>query len=328
MLLVGDIGGTKTALAILSPQSGPRDPLKEATLPSADYASLEALAEEFLGQSGLEVTDAVFAVAGPVVEGRVEVTNLPWVIEAQQVREALGLSSVALLNDLEAIALAVPHLSPDDLETLNEGQPAAEGAMAVIAPGTGLGEAYLTWDGDRYVAHASEGGHASFAPSGAMQIDLLRHLRDHFDDHVSFERVCSGPGIRNIYAFLKESGRAVEPPWLAKRLVGADDPAPVITAAALDDDERCDICRATVDIFASILGAEAGNLALKVLATGGIYVGGGVPRHVLPVLKQGRFLEAFQGKGRLADLLARMPVHVILTERAALLGAAHQGLEL
>jgi glucokinase len=327
MLLAGDIGGTKTSLAIFSPEAGPRAPLVEATFPSADYPSLEAVVRKFLARVDLEVGQASFGVAGPVVGGRAEITNLPWVIEESQLREALYLSSVRLLNDLEAIAHAVPILSPADLHTLSEGQPAPGGAIAVIAPGTGLGEAYLTWDGSRYCPRASEGGHASFAPTTPLQVELLRYLQDRLE-HVSYERVCSGQGISNIYAFLKDSGRAAEPAWLAERLTAADDPAPVIANAALNTERPCELCISTLDTFISILGAEAGNLALKVLATGGVYLGGGIPPRILPALEQGQFMGAFQRKGRLSDLLACMPVHVILNPEAALLGTACYGLEL
>lgn len=327
MLLAGDIGGTKTSLAIFSPEAGPRAPLVEATFPSADYSTLEEVVRKFLARVDLEVRRASFGVAGPVVGGRAEVTNLPWVIEEGQLQEALRLSSVRLLNDLEAIAHAVPVLSPADLHTLNEGDPAPGGAIAVIAPGTGLGEAFLTWDGSCYRPQASEGGHADFAPTTPLQVELLRYLQDRLE-HVSYERVCSGQGISNIYAFLKDSGRAAEPAWLAERLATSDDPAPVIVNAALNGEESCEICVAALDIFVSILGAEAGNLALRVMATGGVYLGGGIPPHILLALKQGRFMEAFQRKGRMSYLLAQVPVRVILNPKVALLGAACHGLEL
>ena len=216
MLLAGDIGGTKTHLAIVSPKIGPRAPLAEATFPSAHYRSLEAVVGEFLGQVNLGVERASFGVAGPVVAGRATITNLPWVIDEAQLSHELHLSSVQLLNDLEAIAWAVPHLSDDpaDLCTLNAGRAVAGGTIGVIAPGTGLGEAYLTFDGERYRAHASEGGHTDFAPATRDEIALLHFLFDHLD-HVSYERICSGIGIPNIYSFLRDSGFALEPPWLA-----------------------------------------------------------------------------------------------------------------
>jgi glucokinase len=335
MLLAGDIGGTKTNLAVFSPEDGPRAPLAEATFPSADYASLEALVREFLADnkiSRLPIERASFGVAGPVAASRATITNLPWVIEETKLQEALNLSSVRLLNDLNAIAHAVPFLEPADLHTLNAGQPASEGAMAVIAPGTGLGEAFLTWDGTRYRPHPSEGGHADFAPTNPFEFELLRYLRDRFDwgrfEHVSYERVCSGRGLPNIYAYLKDSGYADEPAWLTEQLAAADDPTPIMVNAALDSQKGCQLCVATLNAFVSILGAEAGNLALKVLASGGVYLGGGIPPRILPALEEERFMKAFRRKGRMSDLLARVPVHIILNPKVALLGAACHGLEL
>lgn len=327
MLLAADIGGTKTDLAVFSPEAGPRAPLAEARFPSADYPSLEALVREFLSQMDVKVERASLGVAGPVVAGRATITNLPWVMEEEQLQAALHLSSVRLLNDLNAIAHAVPFLESADLHTLNEGQPTPDGAIAVVAPGTGLGEAFLTWDGASYRPHASEGGHADFAPNNVLEADLLRYLQGRFQ-HVSYELVCSGRGLPNIYAFLKDSGYSGEPAWLAERLAGADDPTPVIVNAALDGEKPCELCVATLNTFVSILGAEAGNLALKVLASGGVYLGGGIPPRILPALGQDHFMQAFRSKGRLSDLLARMPVHVILNPKAALLGAACHGLEL
>jgi glucokinase len=327
MLLAGDIGGTKTNLAVFSPDAGPRVPLAEATFPSADYPSLEALVREFLAQLDLKPERASFGVSGPVVAGQATITNLPWVIDKTQLQAALNLSFVRLLNDLEAIAYAVPLLEPADLHTLNEGQPTPGGAVAVIAPGTGLGEAFLTWDVSRYRPHASEGGHTDFAPTNPLEIELLCYLQHRYE-HVSYERVCSGQGLPNIYAFLKDGGYAEEPAWLAEQLAAADDPTPVIVSTAFDDEKPCELCVATLNTFVSILGAEAGNLALKVLATGGVYLGGGIPPRILPALKCERFVEAFRHKGRLLGLLARMPVHVILNPKVALLGAACHGLEL
>lgn len=331
MLLTGDIGGTKTSLAVFSPEAGPRAPLAEATFPSADYSSLEAIAREFLTKTDFEVKRASFGVAGPVVAGRATVTNLPCVIDETKLQEALSLppGRVRLLNDLEAIAYAVPFLEQEDLYTLNEGQPAPGGAIAVLAPGTGLGEAFLTWDGARYWPHASEGGHTDFAPTNLFEIELLRYLQERLGfEHVSYERVCSGMGLPNIYAYLKEIDYAEGLDWLVEQLAAASDPTPIIVNAALDSEISCPLCVAALDTFISILGAEAGNLALKVLATGGVYLGGGIPPRILPALEQGRFMETFRRKGRFSDLLAQVPVHVILNAQVALLGAACYGLEL
>jgi glucokinase len=301
-------------------------PLAEATFASADYASLQALAAKFLAQTDLTPTRASFGVAGPVVDGRAEVTNLSWIVEEARLAHALGFSHVRLLNDLDAIAHAVPILDQGDLHTLHRGEPVRHGPVAIIAPGTGLGEAFLTWDGSRHTAHASEGGHADFAPRNPTEIELLRHLMNRFE-HVSYERVCSGSGLPNIYQYLRDSGQAEEPAWLRDQLATADDPTPLIANAALDERAPCQLCVATLDTFVSILGAEAGNLALKVVATGGVYLGGGIPPRILPILEKGHFMEAFRAKGRLSDLMARIPVHVILNPKAALLGAAQHGLE-
>ncbi len=324
ILLAGDIGGTKTDLALFSPERGPGAPLAEATFPSARYLSLEALVQEFLGRARSPVSEACFGVAGPVINGQSRITNLPWVIDEGRLCEALHLTSVRLLNDLDAIAHAIPTLQPADFDTLHAGGAVSGGAIAVIAPGTGLGEAFLTWDGRHYRAHPSEGGHADFAPSNALELEMLRYFQQRLG-HVSYEHVCSGRGLPNIYAYLKTTGYAEEPGWLVDELAAAADPTPVIIKGALND-RPCPLCVLTLDTFASILAAEAGNLALKVLATGGVYLGGGLPRRILSVLKDERFVQAFRRKGRLADVLDRVPVHVILNPKGGLRGAAVYGL--
>jgi len=323
-LLAGDIGGTKTDLAVFSPERGLRAPLAEGTFPSADYPSLEALVRAFLDTVRVPVAAASFGVSGPVVAGRAKITNLPWLIEETHLSEALRLPRVRVVNDLDAIASGILLLEPADLETLSPGAPAPGGSIAVIAPGTGLGEAFLTWDGRRYQAQPSEGGHVDFAPTNEREVEMLRFLQRRFG-HVSYERVCSGLGLPNVYAYLKEAGVAEEPAWLARQLETAPDPTPMIIRAALDD-PPCALCAETLGMFVSILGAEAGNLALKVLATGGVYVAGGIPRRILPALKQRGFLEAFRRKGRFATLLDRVPVHVVLNSKVGLMGAASLGL--
>ncbi len=327
LLLAGDVGGTKTALALVSPEAGPSAPIAEATFPSGAHPSLEAVVRAFLDQTHASVARASFGVPGPVVGGRATATNLPWVVDEAVLRDRLRLSSVRLVNDLVATASAVPHLQPDDLRTLNAGRAEGGGAIAVIAPGTGLGEAFLTWDGTRYRAHPSEGGHADFAPTSERQLGLLGDL-ERREPHISYERVCSGLGLPHIYAYLKDSGVAKEPAWLAARLAQAPDPTPVIVEAALNPHPPCPLASATLETFVEILGAEAGNLALKVLATGGVYIGGGIPPRILSVLETGRFMEAFCRKGRLSGLLAGIPVHVIVHPATALFGAACVGLNL
>jgi glucokinase len=326
MLLAGDIGGTKTNLAVFSTERGPREPVAQKIYPSGQYPSLEAIVQEFLGTVHDPIEQASFGVAGPVVKGHATITNLPWVMDENHLQERLNIPNVRLLNDLEAIAHAVPFLQPSDLRTLNEGEPVQHGPLAVIAPGTGLGEAYLTWETSHYHPHTSEGGHTDFAATNDLQIGLLRYLLARYD-HISFERVCSGLGIPNLYTYLRDSGYAQEPAWLAKQLASADDLTPVIVNAALNEKNPCELCSATLSMFISILGAEAGNLALKVLATGGVYLGGGIPPRILPLLENGQFMHAFTHKGRFAELLTRMPVQVILHPEVALLGAAYHGFE-
>jgi glucokinase len=327
LLLAGDVGGTKTDLAVISSEDGPRAPLAQARYASEEFGSLDAMVTEFMTGTGFHVAYACFGVAGPVVRGRAHLMNLPWIIEEQVLAAALNVKTVRLLNDLDAIARAVPALQPGDLHTLNIGERVAGGAIAVVAPGTGLGEAYSTWTGSGYRAHPSEGGHAGFAPADPTQIGLLRYLQQQLD-HVSVERACSGIGIPNIYAYFRDSGHAIEPPDVAAELAAAPDRTRSIIEKALDPRGRSDLCRVTLDTFVSILGAEAGNLALKVLTTGGLYLAGGIPAHILSALGSGRFMEAFTRKGRLADLLARVPVHVVVNPRVALLGAAGYGLAL
>ncbi|MBS1965527.1 MAG: glucokinase [Chloroflexi bacterium SZAS-1] len=325
MLLAGDVGGTKTALAVYEPGRNIGEPLAEATFPSNGFASLEAVVRAFLTTYNYPIEYASFGVAGPVVAGRAEVTNLLWEMSETELQSALGLRAVKLLNDLESIAYAVPHMLPTDLHAINTGVAIEGGAIAVIAPGTGLGEAFLTSENGRYRAHPSEGGHASFAPNDPQQRELLRYLQERIG-HVSCERVCSGLGIPNIYAFVRDSGIAEEPAWLAEQLAAARDHTPVIVKTALNPTRPCAICITTLRLFVSILGAEAGNLALKVLSTGGVYIGGGIPPRILPVLQQHDFMNAFLNKGRFAEMLQRMPVHIILNPKAALIGAASYGL--
>ncbi len=321
IILAGDIGGTKTNCALFSEEAGPHAPLAEATFPSAQYDSLEAIVRAFRADHPAPVAAACFGVAGPVVGGRAEITNLPWVIEAASLAAELGLPTVFLINDLKAVAQAVPFLDADDVATLNVGEPVDEGAIGVIAPGTGLGEAFLTWERGRYRAHPSEGGHSSFAPTTPTEADLLKYMLEQHR-HVSYERVCSGIGIPNIYAFFRDRVFQQETPAVAEALAVAPDPTPVIVQGALNPSSPCPVCAATLDTFLGILGSEAGNLALKVMATGGIYLGGGIPPRLLPQLRGGRFLSAMQNKGRFRELMERIPVHVILNPKAALYGAA------
>ncbi len=323
-ILAGDIGGTKTILAAYSNVKGLHHPLGEVRYPSADYTDLEAIIKEFIAKySKWNFIAAVFGVAGPVINGKASITNLPWVMEEEQIQSAFNLEKVKLLNDLESVAYSIPHLQGSELYTLHKGEPVEDGNIAIVAPGTGLGEAFITRYHNQYHIYASEGGHASFGPTDAREVRLLLFLMERYE-HVSYERVCSGIGIPNIYAFLKEDAEFKEPEWLAQSLSEAHDPTPVIINAAMDANpqKRAKICEVTLDIFISILGAEAGNLAIKIMATGGIYLEGGIPPRILPALKGGRLLQALHSKGRFSSVLQRIPVHVILNPNAGLLGAA------
>ncbi len=330
MLLVGDIGGTKTVLALFSAEKGPNTPLEERTYPSARYPSLEAIVTAYLGTVHQPIERACFGVAGPVSAGRAQITNLPWVIDETVLKATFGWQAVKLLNDLESVAYAVPILEAADIFTISAGEPVLAGSIAVLAPGTGLGEAFLTHTGDRYQAHASEGAHVSFGPTDAQQIQLLTYMRERKGyDHVSYERVCSGGlGLPNLYDFLKDTGVAAEPAWLAEQLAKSDDPTPVIVRAAQDPQHPDPLCTATLALFVRILAAEAGNLALKVLATGGIFLGGGISPRILAEYQKPDFLPILRNKGRFDALLAKVPVKVILNPKAGLLGAAAHGLSL
>jgi len=324
MLIAGDIGGTKTDLAIYSPESGPHVPLTETELHSADYPSLQSMVKEFLGQVKMPVDVASFDVAGPVIDGHVKTTNLPWVMDENTLAQELNLKAVHLMNDLEAVARSVPVLRPQDLVTINEGIPVRNGTIAIIAPGTGLGESFLTWDGSQYVAHSSEGGHSDFAPTNERQMRLLGYLLPCWG-HVGVERVCSGIGVPNIYEFLRDEEKIPERPEVAQLIASAKDHTRAIVEAATHPTRPSELCRTTVEMLVSILAAEAGNLALKVLATGGIYIAGGVALHLLNALKDPTFMTSFTNKGRFKALMGNMPIHVITT-RAALVGAANYGL--
>jgi glucokinase len=328
-VLIGDIGGTKTILAVFSTETGPYQPLVERTYPSQHYGSLEAIILEFLAEVELQAERACFGVAGPVLSGRARITNLTWTVDQANLMATFGWPRVALLNDLESVAYAIPILRVEDIHTISAGLPLPEGNIAVLAPGTGLGEAFATNTGGRYHAHPTEGGHASFSPVGQLQMGLLTYLNKLGHHHVSYERVCSGKlGIPHLYNYLKTSGHAGEPAWLAEHLAASEDPTPVIMQAAQDPNRPCELAAATLEMFVSILGTEAGNLALKVFSTGGIYLGGGIPPRILPSLEKPAFLEALRNKGRFRQLLTNMPVHVIMNSRAGLLGAAAYGLNI
>ncbi len=321
MFLAGDIGATKTQLGVFSSDRGLRNPFFEAEFSSAQYPNLEAIVSEFLQQVHQPLRTAVFGVAGPVMGGQADITNLPWLIDEKILGRLLNVSSIRLINDLEAMACAVPLLTSSDLCILNRGDATNGGAIAIIAPGTGLGEAFLIHDGSCYHGHASQGGHADFAPNNLLEEELWHYLyKKH--GHVTYEMVCSGRGISNIYRFLRNRRSDEEPPWLSEKLANEKDSTPIIVDDATKSEKPCDLCVQAIQLFVSILGAEAGNMALKVLATKGVYITGGLPWRVLPFLQDGRFMESFREKGPMTDLVSRIPVHVILYPKVALMGAA------
>ena len=325
LLLAGDVGATATDLGIFSRESGLHRPLATATFASGAYRTLEDVVRVFLEQAGLSVEHACIGVAGPVIGGNANITNLPWSLDEAHLADALELRSACLINDLVATAEAVPLLKTEDTSLLSRGKAVLHGPLAVVAPGTGLGEAFLTWERGGYRVHASEGGHADFAPATTRQSELLRYLWASFS-HVSYERVCSGLGLLNLRAFLKTTGSTVEDAAHELALAEASDPTRAIVQAALAGGDRCPLCVETVDLFAEILAAEAANLALKVMATGGVYLAGGLPARMLPVLQEPRFMATFCDKGRSSRMVSSMPVSVVLNPKAALVGVAHHGL--
>ncbi len=320
LIIAADIGATKTIVAAYSGDFRPRDPVLEKKYLTADFDGLAPMLKAFGEDLGHAVSCAVLGIAAPISAGTARMTNLPWIFSEEDLSREVGYP-ITFINDLEAIAIAVPYLAKGDFVVLAEGAPLPGGNIAVIAPGTGLGEAFLTWDGKRYRPHASEGGHADFGPRNFLETELFGYIHAHLE-HVSYERLLSGPGIYNIYSFLKDRCYGKEPAWLGEELTRAGDPTPVIVDNAMDPKKKCEICRATLKLFASILGAEAGNLALKVKSTGGIYVAGGIPPRILPYLEGPEFLESLRSKGRQTFLVSSMPVRVITNPGMGLLGSA------
>lgn len=355
MILAGDIGGTKTNLALYEWTSGRVEPVREDSFHSADYKSLEDIVEEFLNtplakppiegneeqESGdsaqesdmgtdeatpepIRVTAACFGVAGPVIDNRCRTTNLPWIIEGATLAERFAVPQVRLLNDLEATAHGLLLLTPDELVVLNAGAPPKKKqALALIAAGTGLGECILFWDGTRYRPMPSEGGHADFAPNSDTEIELLRHLRGSYL-HVSYERIVSGPGLHAVYEYLRDTKKN-EPTWLAEK-IKVGNPAAEIAEAGLKG--QAEIAKQALDLFATIYGAEAGNLALKALSLDGVYVAGGIAPKLLTKLQDGSFMRGFTNKGRYKRMMTQIPVKVVMNDKTALLGAASMAAQL
>jgi glucokinase len=317
MILAGDIGGTNARLAYFQPQNGHLRLISERVFPSREYSELGEIVSKFLEDDAARPEVACFGIAGPVHNGRVETSNLPWVIEQSRLAKQIQLPATLLINDLEASAWGIGALGPQDLVSLNQVQPSV-GNQAVIAPGTGLGEAGLFWNGSQHQVFACEGGHADFAPQGDLQIELLRFLASR-RGHVSYERVLSGPGLVNVYEFLRGRGHGDEPAGFAAQL-GLGDAAAVISWAALNATNP--LAEQALDLWISVYGAEAGNLALKTMATGGIFLAGGISPKILAKLTGPLFMRAFLEKGRLRPLLESIPVQVITNDKAGLLGAA------
>lgn len=318
MILAGDVGGTSTRLAFFTVEDGRLNLVVEKDYPSRTHQGLNEIAHEFVAHHRLAIEYACFGVAGPVQHGRVETPNLPWVVDQETISRELRIESVWLINDLLANTYGILELEEKDFAVLNAGSANASGNAAVISAGTGLGEAGAYWDGKRYHPFACEGGHADFAPRNELEIDLLRYLLKRFG-HASWERVVSGPGLRNIFDFLHETGRGEAPAWLIAEME-AKDPSAVISQAALEG--RSELCVQALDLFISCFGAEAGNLALKFLATGGVFIGGGIAPKIIQRLRENPFIEAFTDKGRFTHLLDAVPVRVILNDKTALFGAA------
>jgi glucokinase len=318
MILAGDIGGTNARLAYFQPQNGHLRLLSERVFPSREHSEFGEIVSQFLDESGTRPEVACFGIAGPVRNGRVETSNLPWVIEQSRLAKQIRLPATLLINDLEASAWGIGALNAGDLVPLNQVSEPAVGNQAVIAPGTGLGEAGLFWDGTRHRVFACEGGHTDFAPQNDLQIELLRFLKARYG-HVSYERVVSGPGLVNVYQFLRESGREKESPELADQ-IKREDAAAAISRAALDEVDPLAV--KALDIWISVYGAEAANLALKTMATGGLFLAGGISPKILAKLKGPLFIQAFVDKGRLRPLVESVPVQVVTNEKAGLLGAA------
>ena len=323
MILAGDVGGTKVHLALYNFEGGRLRWLRDQKFPAAEYSSLDVVVQEFLKDAAdakKEIVAACFGCPGPVRDGRLKLTNLPWTLDARDLAKSLDIEHISLINDLEANGYGIPELTPDSIFTLQAADVGAIGHRGLIAAGTGLGEAMLIWDGKtRHVPVPSEGGHCDFAARTDKEVALLQYLRRTLKGRVSFERVVSGLGLQNVYGFFKDEVRMEEPAWLQERMA-TEDPNAVIGSCA--EDGSSELCFETMQLFAGAYGAETGNIALKILAAGGMYLGGGIAPKILKTLQTGAFVEAFVDKGRMRPLLEAIPVRVILDDTCALLGAA------
>ena len=320
MILAGDVGGTKIHLALYGFEHGQLDFVRDQKFSAHEFNGLEAVVARFLRESGNpEITAACFGVPGPVRGGHLRLTNLPWVLDSRELSRNLNITHLFLINDLEANGYGVAELRPEQMFLLNPGDPAAVGHRALVSAGTGLGEGVLVWTGKSHVPMASEGGHCDFAARSELEIELLEYLMKKLGGRVSWERVVSGPGVTNIYEFLRDVKGMDEPQWLRDRMQTEDRNAVI---GELGEQCTNELCTKTLEMFVSAYGAEAGNLTLKVLALGGMYLGGGIAPKIQKTMESGKFMEAFMDKGRLSELLIQTPVHIILESRCALMGAA------
>jgi len=319
MILAGEIGATRTRLAAFETEGHRLQCVVEKTYPSQQHDGLSGILADFIKTEGIPVHSACLGVAGPVRAGRSKISNLSWVIDAQEVAKQLRLNSAGLLNDLEAYAYGIDGLDSKDFIPLSEGSKEAEGNRAVISAKTGLGMAGLYWDGFRHHPFACEGGHADFAPRNALQMELMAYLQKKYG-RISCERILSGPGIRNIYDFLRDAHKAEEPEWLQTELSAAPDPPALISRRALEG--KAAICDQTLSIFVSVFGAQTGNCALNFMSTGGIFIGGSIAAKIVPKMKDPVFMEAFLDKGRMETILQDMPVKIVANDDCGMIGAA------
>jgi glucokinase len=328
MYLAGDIGGTKTVVGLFDRASGSHHPVREAIFPSRNFGALEQILDKFLTPSEKsDIQGAAFGVAGAIIDGRCKTTNLPWELDQRTLGAFLGTMKCRLLNDLEAMAFGMLNLPEKDLVALNPNAgPRTPGNVAVLAAGTGLGEAFLIWDGSRYHTVATEGGHTDFAPQDEIETDLLRFLINRFGNHVSYERILSGPGIYNVYSFLVDRAGEEPHPKVAETLASGGDPSAAVSELGLAGEDR--LARETLELFCRIYGAEAGNLALKILSRGGVMVGGGIAPRLFPILGHEIFLESFMRKGRFAHFMKTLPLHMATNPRVAIIGAADYALQM
>jgi len=318
MILAGDIGGTNARLAFFDVVDRKLSLLSSSVFPSREFSGLDEIVAQFLSSSKYRPDKACFGIPGPVRNGRVETSNLPWVVESKRLEAELKIPKAVLVNDLEANAWGIAALAPSDLVALNPGAGSPLGNQAVISAGTGLGQAGLYWDGSKHQIFACEGGHCDFGPRNELEMDLLKYLYARYG-HVSYERILSGPGLVNVFHFLRDTGRGTEPKWLTDEMAHSDAAAAISRAGI---DSKSPLAEQAVDLFVAIYGAEAGNLALKLLAVGGIYLGGGIAPKILPKLNSPLFLQPFFDKGRMRPLVEAIPVRVISNDKIALIGAA------